>query len=547
MAFFNLPKEKIMTVRNMSGYIATKESKVPQTMPLPNSDQVANSGGGFSFLTDKWGRLSRFLILGTEGGTFYISEQNLTVDNAKSVIECIKEDGLRVVTEIIKISDEGRAKSNDPALMALSLCATYGDLITKRAAFRALPKVARTGTHLFHFVEFFNAQRGWGRAAKHGIANWYLSMPVDQLAYQIIKYQQRDGWSHKDILRLSHPNPERSKDPEKCSALFKWVTKKDDVIITSSLPNIVKAFELAKTANETGVIDLILNHNLPREAIPTHMLNSKAVWEALLQKMPMMAMIRNLNKLTNLGLIDGDNGGKIVEALNNQEKIANSRMHPIALYNAYKTYSLGRGEKGSLTWRPDGRITEALMEAFYLSFKGINPSNKKTMLALDVSDSMTWHNIPGLNLNPREGSAIMSMVTARAEPWYMFKAFSTGLMNIDINSSDTLNQALIKIRRLPAAGTNCSAPMIWATKNKVEVDTFVIYTDNETNYQRDIHPIAALKKYRDTTGIPARLVVVGMLANKFSIADPRDKGSLDVVGFDTATPGIISDFSAGRI
>ena len=33
-------------------------------------------------------------------------------------------------------------------------------------------------------------------------------------------------------------------------------------------------------------------------------------------------------------------------------------------------------------------------------------------------------------------------------------------------------------------------------------------------------------------------------ANGFTIADPNDAGMLDVVGFDTATPQVISDFAA---
>jgi 60 kDa SS-A/Ro ribonucleoprotein len=34
-----------------------------------------------------------------------------------------------------------------------------------------------------------------------------------------------------------------------------------------------------------------------------------------------------------------------------------------------------------------------------------------------------------------------------------------------------------------------------------------------------------------------------MVANEFSIADPDDPGMLDVVGFDTATPQLVSDFA----
>jgi len=52
-----------------------------------------------------------------------------------------------------------------------------------------------------------------------------------------------------------------------------------------------------------------------------------------------------------------------------------------------------------------------------------------------------------------------------------------------------------------------------------------------------------LKNYRQQMGRPAKLVVIGMTSTGFSIADPDDAGMLDVVGFDTATPALISDFA----
>jgi len=91
--------------------------------------------------------------------------------------------------------------------------------------------------------------------------------------------------------------------------------------------------------------------------------------------------------------------------------------------------------------------------------------------------------------------------------------------------------------------TDCSLPMSWAQKNRVEADAFVIYTDNETWFGE--HPVKALQRYRDEMGIDARLVVVGMTATQFTIADPEDAGMLDVVGFDTAAPEVISRFAAG--
>jgi len=84
--------------------------------------------------------------------------------------------------------------------------------------------------------------------------------------------------------------------------------------------------------------------------------------------------------------------------------------------------------------------------------------------------------------------------------------------------------------------------MLWAQEQNWAVDTFIVYTDNETWAGR-IHPCQALVEYRRHSGIAAKLIVVGMTATEFSIADPKDAGMLDVVGFDTAAPGIIAEFS----
>ena len=76
----------------------------------------------------------------------------------------------------------------------------------------------------------------------------------------------------------------------------------------------------------------------------------------------------------------------------------------------------------------------------------------------------------------------------------------------------------------------------------MQIDVFCIYTNSET-WAGDVHPSEALKQYRQKTGIPAKLVVVGMTSNGFTIADPQDPGMMDVVGFDPAAPQAIKEFA----
>lgn len=553
-----------MSSKTMAAYIAKRRQRqvtgTSQTVKA-RKDQVFNSAGGATFAVSKWDRLYRFLILGSEGGTFYVSEQKLTKDNAKNVVDCIKEDGLSTVDIIVEVSKSGRAPKNDPALLALALCtdSEYADAETRGYAMAMLPEVARTGTHLFHFMEYANAVRGWGRLLREGVANWYSRLDTDRLALQIIKYQQRDGWSHRDALRLAHPNP---KGDATRNNLYKYIVKGRDAInFGDPMPGIIIAFERAKTASTTELVKLITDYDLTREMVPTEKLNEVAVWEALLQKMPATAMIRNLGKMTNIGLLrpGSTNTAHVVNTLTDREILKKARVHPLQLLVALHQYGQGKGDKGSLSWSPLAQVKNALDEGFYQAFGALESSDKNTMLAIDISGSMIWDSakICGTSLKAREGAAAMAMVSLRTEPnafvtafsagdWRGAHGYASGITHVTgINRTSKLDNVVNTMSNMAAGSTDCALPMLWALKNKVKIDTFAIYTDSET-WAGQIHPFEALKQYRDAMGIPARVVVVGMASNGFTIADPKDPGMLDVVGFDTATPQVIADFSAGR-
>src|SRR4029434_9766525 len=291
----------------------------PQSQPIPGSSQVGNSGGGYSWQVDDWTRFDRFLVLGAEGGTYYIAERDLVNKSHEAIVRCIKADGIRAVNRIVEISDAGRAPRNDSAIFGLALVVTHGDAQAKAHAFANLGRVCRIGTHLFHFAEYVNAMRGWGRGLRNAVAGWYVEREANDLAHQAVKYQQRDGWSHGDLLRLAHP---KAPSPQH-DAVFRWLlngadsrgarevkrkVRGEDRIAkygaVGTLPKLIEAFEQAKRASSKDeIVKLITELELAREAIPTQWLNEVAVWDALLQRMPITAMVRNLGKMTAVGLI----------------------------------------------------------------------------------------------------------------------------------------------------------------------------------------------------------------------------------------------------
>ncbi len=552
----------------------------PQSQPIPGSIQVPNSAGGYAWQVDDWTRFDRFLVLGAEGGTYYIAERDLVKEDHDALVRCIRTDGLRAVRRIVEVSESGRAPKNDPAIFALALAVAHGHAETKALAFQSLAKVCRTGTHLFHFAEYVNALRGWGRGLRNAVGSWYVNRDADELARQVVKYQSRrvgshtQPWSHSDLLRLAHPKAPTC-DHE---AVFRWILSGADGLgertVTRRVkgeprpatyagvgdpPVFIQAFEQAKNApSKAEIVKLITEHDLPREAIPTRWLNEPEVWEALLPRMPMTAMIRNLGKMTSLGLIQpfSETAKLVVSKLNDEKILRRARIHPLAVLIAGKVFAQAHGEKGALTWQPVSKIVDALDTAFYATFSNVEPCGKPVLLALDVSGSMDGSNIAGSCLTAREASAAMALVTAATEPECEIIAFSapatggyggmhgggeSGITRIALSPSMRLDTVIQRLREIPMGGTDCALPMLWAARHKLKVASFITYTDSET-WAGDIHPPQALRRYREEFVGDAKAVVVGMTSNGFTLADPNDRGMLDVVGFDATTPAAIADF-----
>ena len=528
-------------------YTSITTRHVPVSDPIPGT--VPNSTGGFSFPVDDWTRLSRFLILGSEGGSYYSGEPTLTKENADALLRCIKADGQRVVDLITEISVQGRNPKQAPIMFALAACSGAEDVATRQAALAALPKVARTGTMLFQFVGYAEQFRGWGRSLRNAVAHWYIERDSRDLAFQVAKYQQREGWSHRDLLRLSKPRPERNSQMD---SVLRWAvgkTEPGDDTGDSFLQAVdeVRKLDVKSKSDRKRVVDLVEMFRLPWEVLPSEFLNVPEVWHAMLPTMGLGALVRNLGRLTANGTIVPMSGVEnlIVARLINQEQISRSRIHPLNVLTAAVTYAQGQGFRGDLRWQPSNKILGALDATFANAFLNVEAAEKRTLVALDVSGSMDGSRIANTFVSARAASSAMALVTLATEPYTAVMAFSGGFVPVGLHAGMSLAAAVTMTNRMPFDSTDCSLPMKWATKHNVEVDTFAIYTDSEVN--RGTHAAKDVEAYRQRTGIPAKLVVVGMTANRFSIADPRDAGMLDVVGFDSAAPGLIADFSAGRV
>lgn len=518
-----------------------RDGATPQTAPLPG--QVANNAGGYFYAVDDWARLDRFLLLGTEDGTYYVGPLRLTRDNAAAAMRCIAADGPRAVRRIVEVSEAGRAPKNDPALFALALAAASDDAATRREALDALPCVARAGAHVLAFAANVSALRGWGRGLRRGFARWFTTMPTERLALQAVKYAQREGWALRDLLRLAHPLT----DAADRRVLIDWMAHPDDA---KAIAGAREAFRIvdgvyraraAATAAETA--DIVLRFSLPREAVPTQHLDSLEVWDALLVDMPMTAMIRNLGKMTAVGLLAPESAAAryVATRLTDREQLVAARIHPMQLLLALRTYARGRGEAGRLTWSPVAAITEALDDGFHAAFACIEPTGKRLLIGVDVSGSMHGSRCAGSrSLACLEAAAALAMQAVRSERDARVIAFSTETYEAGLSARQRLDD-VARLLRSWNGGTDVALPIRYALERRLPVDAFVIVTDNET-WAGNEHPVQALARYRREINPAAKLAVLAMAASNGSVIDPGDGLSFGACGFDAAVPQLVSDF-----
>jgi 60 kDa SS-A/Ro ribonucleoprotein len=586
--------------------VKLEKSTTPQTQVIPGyeNSMSANNAGGQSFVTEDFTRLTRWLICGSEGGSYYVGEKQLTLENVSCLDRCLAQDGMGVINLIVEISTQGRALKQDPLLFALARAASVGDstptpeqAAVRKHALMMMPRVARTATMLFHFVNFYQQFRGWSRGSRSAVAAWYTGMPVGKLAQQAWKYKSRDGWDHKDVLRLSHAKATDGFASAERSEIFKYLANPDESVLKKGLDGVAtldimdadrfavsmeneqsRALRQIAAAEELLHIDptekgavskavsLILDYRLEREAVPTGLLNEVRVWDALSTTMGLEALLRNFNKMTIVGLLAplSDGSKRIIDKLGSMEDLKAARVHPMRVLIAAKQYAAGRGQdrggRTPLTWTPNQRVIDALDAAFYLAFGTVVPTGKKVLAAADVSGSMSGGDVMGINgFTPLMCSAAMILVLLNTEPNSHAIGFDSagygrggltstvpGCYELPLTPSMRVDQVLEVMSRHRGGATDTSLPIQYAMKKNMDVDAIATYTDGETFAGR-VQPAESLAQYRKKVGHRVRAINLMTTANHVSVQDTKDQDVFEIAGFDSAVPGLISDFLGDKL
>lgn len=511
---------------------------------------TSNEGGTVHVASDET-VLRRFLILGS-GATFYADGGDVTRSMTDSAKAFVKDNPVAALDIVWDVARNRLALKRDPTLYVhamLTLPTVRIDV--RKAAFASLLDVAPIGTDLLHWLAFRKALGGRSnRSFRKAVGDWFLNHR--NLALQAVKYDQRDGWSLTDALRLARPTPETDEQ----GFLFQWITKPEWRDKATETPNpLINGYALLRMQDiESQAPMIIKTKRLPREAVPAPMLAHKEVWEALLPDMPSVALLRNLGKLGSLGI---DVSRDKIEATS---KVA----HPFAILLARETYASGRGIKGSNTWPVNQRIVAALDTAFHESYKHLEVyPDLVPLIALDTSASMGAA-VAGTPLSSYQAEAAIASVLAYQFPKAVFVAYSQGLTNLDPRRR-SYDGFMGEIKRLEHVGTYCWLPLDLVLRAQEHVDAVVSITDSETHpyvHSRgaDFYGFNAINApYSHATKVSDlvtmiqkqrnpefRHAVVATAANNISIANALDPRQMDFAGLSADLPVALASFLSGQ-
>lgn len=472
--------------------------------------QIRNEAGGAAYAADRWDRLSRFLILGVTGNTFYVGKRDLTLQNIDVVDACIAEDAERVLQMCVDISLEGRAKTQDPVLFTL---AKLGSL-----AYPRLNELLRTGTHLLNYVAYASTMRGWGRSFKRAVAEWFTSKDPADVAFQAVKYQQRDGWSMRDLLRLAHPQSEAH------NPLFKWIVSRE---IVEGCPQIIRDFETAKSLSGVALAKHVEDAGLTREMVPTESLKDSRVWGAL--RLPYIAMLRNLSNMAECGYMKpmSEEESRICERLTDIAEIQKSRVHPLQILLA-STYFRGAQSK---------KLTNALGDAFIGSYRNVTPTGKRIAVAVDSSGSMSWGMAGSTKIAPLQAAAALASIWGKTEENVIGFAFDTRIRAVDLDASpETVARNVGDM----GGGTDCSLPARAMLQAGIVADALIIITD-EQSWSGPAHVDAVMSEYRRRLNPDAKMVVLALQPTRGRLTEPGSDKDYSIVGFDAGAHALVNE------
>ena len=203
--------------------------------------------------------------------------------------------------------------------------------------------------------------------------------------------------------------------------------------------------------------------------------NNKETWEELIasNRLPYMATLRNLRNILNA---KPDNLEKVLKYISNPEAVRKSRQLPFRYYAAYSSI-FGNAF-------PDRRVMDTLEDAVDISIENLQKIPGKTMIAIDVSGSMSQNISNKSDIHCCDIAMMLGVIANRICEDATVYTFDTSINKLYIPHRNGILDT-VRNMRMTGGGTNMSLPFVQIqndfVQNGIVYDRTIVLSDNECN------------------------------------------------------------------
>ena len=489
---------------------------------LPKTDTVNEAGGWAYTLTPKQA-LAQYAMTGCLNTTFYASAD----DQLQEVLAMAGQVDAQFIAKTAVYSRQKGFMKDMPAVLCAALSVKDPQLL--RAVF---DRVMDDGKMLRNFVQILRSgvtgRKSLGTVPKKLAQRWLESRTDEQL----FRASVGNAPSLADLIKLVHPKPVNATR----EALYGYLLGRKHN--AEALPEIVKQFEAFKGGQRAVVPD-----------VPFQMLTAlelgKAEWKAIAKNAPWQMTRMNLNTFARHEVFDDKRMVKLVaHRLANAEAVKRARVFPYQLLAAFKN-------TGSDV---PNLVRDALQDAMEVATENVPQIDGKVYVCPDVSGSMsspvTGHRV-GATTAVRciDVAALVAASILRQNPQAKVLPFETKVVDVRLNSRDSVMTNAAKLADVGGGGTNCSAPLAWLNQKRAKSHLVVFVSDNESwaDSQRGrgtemMRQWSVFKQFNPQ----ARLVCIDIQPNATAQAVERED-VLNIGGFSDQVFEVIAAFAEGRL
>lgn len=478
-------------------------------------------------------QLAQYAATGCLNKTFYADADEQL---AKVLDLCAEIDAEFIAKTAVFCRKRGFMKDM-PAL----LCAVLS--VKDPALLNAIfPRVIDNAKMLRTFVQIMRSgavgRKSLGTAPKRLVRDWLDARDPAML----FKSNVGQDPSLADIVKMVHPKPADAAR----EALFGYFIGREHAV--EALPEVVRAFEAFKKGEPGTKGDL---PDVPFQMLTALELGT-AEWTAIARRAPWQMTRMNLNTFARHGVFGQPGMPELIaDRLRDPAKIAKARVFPYQLMVAY-TMASANADIPRI-------VCDALQDAMEVATANVPEFPGKVFVFPDVSGSMHsavtgYRRGATTAVRCRDVAALVAATVLRKNASAEVIPFESNVVEVRLNPRDSVMTNAEKLSKLPAGGTNCSAPLAFLNRRRAQGDLVIYLSDNESwidapHYGRfGGSATQTMKEWADfrRRNPGARMVCIDL--QPYGTVQAKESDDiLNVGGFSDQVFEVISEFARGEL